>query len=209
MQRPLRHRAALFLSAGVRPLLSASHCGPDLAACRTVASVAAIEHVGAKAVFVDVKDDHLMDEEKIEELITEKTKAIMPVHLEGKMCNMLKISEIAKKHKLLLIEDAAQAFGSKFDGEYPGKRSDVACFSFHPLKNLNALGDGGLVISKHREVLERIARLRNHGQVTRNSSIEYGFVSRLNSFQAASVKIRLKNISKIIKNKKIIINKTQ
>lgn len=95
-----------------------------------IASVAAIEHVGAKAIFVDVSDDHLMDVSLIEEKITVRTKAIMPVHLEGKMVNMVAVNEIARKHGILVIEDAAQAFGSKFLDQHPGSLSDVACFSF-------------------------------------------------------------------------------
>ena len=112
-----------------------------------IASVAAIEHIGATTVFIDVGSDHLINTELIEDAITPRTKAIMPVHLEGKMANMVAINQIAKKHGLLIIEDAAQAFGSRFLDYQPGNLSDIACFSFHPLKNLNALG----LLEKERE----------------------------------------------------------
>jgi dTDP-4-amino-4,6-dideoxygalactose transaminase len=168
-----------------------------------IASVAAIEHIGATTVFIDVGEDHLMDTDLIEEAITPRTKAIMPVHLEGKMANMVEINQIAKKNNLLIIEDAAQAFGSKFLDFQPGNLSDVACFSFHPLKNLNASGDGGLIATNRYEIIEKINRLKNHGQKSRNLSDEFGFVSRLDSIQAAILDIKLDDLkSTIVKRQK-------
>ena len=163
-----------------------------------IASVAAIEHIGATAVFVDVGPDHLINSDLIEEAITPKTKAIMPVHLEGKMADMVAINRIAKKHGLLVIEDAAQAFGSKFLDFQPGNLSDVACFSFHPLKNLNASGDGGLIATNRYEIIEKVNRLKNHGQKSRNISNEFGFVSRLDSIQAAILDIKLDDLDSTI-----------
>jgi dTDP-4-amino-4,6-dideoxygalactose transaminase len=163
-----------------------------------IASVAAIEHIGATTVFIDVGPDHLMNTHLIEEAITLRTKAIMPVHLEGKMANMVAINRIAKKHGLLIIEDAAQAFGSKFLDHQPGNLSDVACFSFHPLKNLNAAGDGGLVATNNYELIEKVNRMKNHGQVSRNISHNFGFVSRLDSIQAAILSIKLDDLDSTI-----------
>ena len=163
-----------------------------------IASVAAIEHVGATTVFVDVGDDHLINTDLIETLITKRTKAIMPVHLEGKMADMTSINLIAKKHGLLIIEDAAQAFGSKFMNYQPGNLSDVACFSFHPLKSLNAVGDGGLVATDNYELIEKINRMKNHGQVSRNIHHSFGFVSRLDSIQAVILDLKLDDIESII-----------
>ncbi len=160
-----------------------------------IASVATIEHVGAKSIFIDVGPDHLMNTELIEAAITSRTKAIMPVHLEGKMVNMIAINTIAKKHGLLVIEDAAQSFGSTFEGFYPGQLSDAACFSLHPLKNLNAAGDGGFVATKHSETAKKIFGLRNHGQSARNVSTEFGFVSRLDSIQAAILHLKLDDLA--------------
>lgn len=156
-----------------------------------IASVAAIIHVGAIPIFVDVGADHLIDIEKIESLISSKTVAIMPVHLEGKMCDMLKISQIAKKYQIAVIEDAAQSFGSHRSGFMPGQLSDLACFSFHPLKNLNASGDGGFIATNNKNLADRVKRLRNHGLMDRDTVSEFGFVSRLDSIQAAILKIRL------------------
>ena len=163
-----------------------------------IASVAAIEHIGATTVFIDVGPDHLIDTDLIEGAITPRTKAIMPVHLEGKMANMVDINRIAKKHGLLIIEDAAQAFGSKFLDHQPGNLSDVACFSFHPLKNLNAAGDGGLVVTNDYGLIEKVNRIKNHGQVSRNNSQNFGFVSRLDSIQAAILSIKLDDLDSTI-----------
>lgn len=169
-----------------------------------IASVAAIEHVGAKCVFVDVGDDHLIETSKIEKLITSKTKAIMPVHLEGKVANLNRIHEIAQAHGLKIIEDSAQAIGSHFNGIGPGQISDIACFSLHPLKNLNGAGDGGFIATNDDELAARIVRLRSHGQSTRNRSLEFGFVSRLDSIQAAILNIKLDELPNVIKRRREI-----
>jgi dTDP-4-amino-4,6-dideoxygalactose transaminase len=169
-----------------------------------IASVAVIEHIGATTVFVDVGDDHLIDVEAIEAAITERTRAIMPVHLEGKMANMPRIKEIADRHGIFVIEDAAQSFGSQFNGKMPGSLSDVACFSLHPLKNLNAAGDGGFVATNKSSVAERLKILRNHGQSSRNVSNEFGFVSRLDSIQAAIVNIKLDDLGGTIARRREI-----
>jgi dTDP-4-amino-4,6-dideoxygalactose transaminase len=167
-----------------------------------IASVAVIEHVGAKTKFVDVGADHLIDIGSIEAAITSKTRAIMPVHLEGKMADVKKIKEIADKYDLLVIEDAAQAFGSHIFGEMPGKYSDVACFSLHPLKNLNAAGDGGFIATNRDDVADRISALRSHGQIARNVSNEFGFVSRLDSIQAAILNVKMDDLSETINRRR-------
>jgi len=172
-----------------------------------IASVAAIEHVGAKSVFVDVGDDHLIDTRKIEESITSRTKAIMPVHLEGKISNLLHIREIAQAHGLKVIEDSAQAIGSSVNGIGPGQISDIACFSMHPLKNLNGAGDGGFVATDDDELAARISRLRSHGQSTRNRSLEFGFVSRLDSIQAAMLHFKLDDLPNVIAKRREIANR--
>jgi dTDP-4-amino-4,6-dideoxygalactose transaminase len=171
-----------------------------------IASVAAIEHIGATTVFIDVGPDHLINTDLIEHSITPRTKAIMPVHLEGKMANMVAINQIAKKHGLLVIEDAAQAFGSKFLDFQPGNLSDVACFSFHPLKNLNAAGDGGLIATNNSELIEKANRMKNHGQISRNLSNEFGFVSRLDSIQAAILNIKLDDLDSTIAQRRKFAN---
>jgi len=138
----------------------------------------------------------------IEDAITPRTKAIMPVHLEGKMANMVAINRIAKKHGLLIIEDAAQAFGSRFLDYQPGNLSDIACFSFHPLKNLNAAGDGGLIATNNYDLIEKINIMKNHGQISRNISKEFGFVSRLDSIQAAILSVKLDDLDSTINSRR-------
>ena len=174
-----------------------------------IASVAAIEHIGATTVFIDVGPDHLINTELIEDAITPRTKAIMPVHLEGKMANMVAINQIAKKHGLLIIEDAAQAFGSRFLDYQPGNLSDIACFSFHPLKNLNAAGDGGLIATNNYDLIEKINIMKNHGQISRNISNEFGFVSRLDSIQAAILSIKLDDLDSTINSRRLFAEQYQ
>jgi len=157
-----------------------------------IATAAAIHHVGGKCVFVDVGVDHLINTELIESSITSKTRAIIPVHLEGKVCDMEKINEIARNHDLHVVEDAAQSFGSKIGGKYSGTFGDVNCFSLHPLKNLNACGDGGFIAFNDHQLAIQVDSYRNHGQKERNNSDEFGVVSRFDSLQAAILRIKLK-----------------
>lgn len=191
--------ALLFslLAAGVRP-------GDEVITVPNsyIATVAAIEHVGARTIFVDVDESHLMNLDKIESLITPRTTAIMPVHLEGKMVDMIRLKSLADKHGLIVIEDAAQSFGSSFENEMPGKHSNAACFSLHPLKNLNAAGDGGFIATNSSEINSKVRRLRNHGQITRNVSSEFGFVSRLDSIQAGLLDLKLDTFSEILSKRK-------
>ena len=128
-----------------------------------VASTATIVHLGAIPVFVDVKDDQNIDENKIEEKITKKTKAIMPVHLTGRMCAMDKIMKISKKYKIPVIEDCAQSILSKYKNKMSGAWGDVGCFSAHPLKNLNAMGDSGYLTTNNKELYHKVKSLRSHG----------------------------------------------
>ncbi|MDB4216817.1 DegT/DnrJ/EryC1/StrS family aminotransferase [Candidatus Pelagibacter sp.] len=126
-----------------------------------VASAAAITYVGAKPVFVDINyDDWLIDVNKIEKQITKKTKAIMPVHLHGLICDMKKIKKIANKYNLKIIEDASQAHGSEYYGKKPGYYGDVATFSFYPTKNLGAFGEGGAIVTKNKNVKDIVSKLR-------------------------------------------------
>ena len=171
-----------------------------------IATAAAIDHVGAKPVFVDVKNDLNIDENLIEEKITDKTKCIIPVHWTGRMCNMKSIYEIGKKHNLSIIEDAAQAIGSSLDGIKPGKYSDVATFSTHPLKILNALGDGGFLTTNNEQIYEKIKKYRNHGMVARDDYEFFGVNSRLDSLNAAVLRFRLKKVYDVISRRDKNIN---
>lgn len=164
-----------------------------------VASTATIVHLGAKPIFVDVKDDQNIDENKIEEKITKRTKAIMPVHLTGRMCAMDKIMKISKKYKIPVIEDCAQSILSKYKNKMSGTWGDVGCFSAHPLKNLNAMGDSGYLTTNNKELYNRVKSLRSHGMEDSRDNIKnFGHVSRMDNIQAAILNFRLKNIKKII-----------
>ncbi len=136
-----------------------------------VATLAAIRHIGAKPILADISRDYNIDVNHIEKLITKNTKAIVPVHLYGRSCNMSKIKSIAKKYKLKIIEDAAQAFGAKYNGKMVGTFGDVGCFSLHPLKSLGSAGDGGFIATNNKKIYEKVFKLRNHGQGKRKDGL--------------------------------------
>ncbi|MBE9536558.1 MAG: DegT/DnrJ/EryC1/StrS family aminotransferase [Proteobacteria bacterium] len=160
-----------------------------------IATAEAIAYVNAKPVFVDIEPDSLnIDPSKIESAITDKTKAIMPVHLFGLPCNMDEIMKIASKHNLKVIEDCAQSFGAKYDGKVTGSIGDAGCFSFFPSKTLGCYGDGGMVVTNSDEVAEELRVLRNHGSRERYHHHIIGFNSRLDEIQAAILRVKLKRI---------------
>lgn len=167
-----------------------------------IASTAAIVHLGATPVFVDVLPNQSIDPNLIERAITKKTKAIMPVHLGGRMADMDQISKIADNYGIAVIEDAAQSIGSTFDGKLSGTFGEVGCFSAHPLKNLNALGDGGFVCFKSHEMAEEVRKLRSHGLIDRNTVENFGYVSRLDAIQAAVLTFRLTRLAATIKSRR-------
>ncbi|MCA3265862.1 MAG: DegT/DnrJ/EryC1/StrS family aminotransferase [Azospirillum sp.] len=167
-----------------------------------VASTAAIAHLGAVPVWVDVGDDLNIDPSLIEAAITPRTKAIMPVHLTGRMCDMDAIIRLASARGLKVIEDAAQAIGSEFDGRKAGAIGDAGCFSTHPLKNLNAAGDGGFVALRDGAVADRIRTMRNHGLRDRNTVEAFGFVSRMDTLQAAILRHRLRRLPGVIERRR-------
>ena len=150
------------------------------------ATAGSIFRVGAKPVFVDIDPKtYNIDPDLIEQKITDKTKAIMPVHIFGQCAEMDKINEIAKKHDLVVIEDAAQAIGSEYKGRRAGSLGDVGCFSFFPSKNLGCCGDGGLVTTNNDELAEKIRILRQHGSKPKYYHKIIGGNFRLDTMQAA------------------------
>ena len=163
-----------------------------------IASTAAIIHLGAKPVFVDVLQDQNIDFSKIENCITKKTKAIMPVHLTGRPCEMREIMKISKKYNLKVIEDAAQSIGTKYENKKIGTIGDIGCFSAHPLKNLNALGDSGYLATNSKKIYEKIKDLSNHGMTKRNTIYRFGHVSRMDALQASILSFKLKKLNKVI-----------
>lgn len=163
-----------------------------------VASTATIVNLGAQPVFADVLPDQNIDPAQIERAITARTRAIMPVHLTGRVCRMGEIMEIADRHGLVVIEDAAQAIGSTYRGRPSGSFGHFGCFSTHPLKNLNAMGDGGFVTTNDRAAAERMRRLRAHGLADRQTVEEWGLVSRMDTLQAAVLGYRLDKLPQVI-----------
>ena len=160
-----------------------------------VATSEAITSTGAHPVFVDIDEQTLLiDPTKLEAAITPRTKAIIPVHIYGHPCPMDRISEIARKHSLWVIEDAAQAQGAKWQGRTIGSLGDVACFSFYPSKNLGAMGDAGAVVSDNADLLEKVRMLSNHGRKDKYLHAFEGVNSRLDGLQAAVLRIKLRHL---------------
>jgi dTDP-4-amino-4,6-dideoxygalactose transaminase len=157
-----------------------------------LASASVIVAAGAKPVFVDARYDMNIDPSLIESKITKKTKAIMPVHLSGKPADMDPINAVAKKHKLRVIEDAAQAIGAEYKGKKVGTFGDAGCFSLHPLKTLNACGDAGIVTTDDENLYKTLTQLRNIGLKNRDESDLWGYNSRLDTMQAAILNVKLK-----------------
>ncbi len=169
-----------------------------------VASSLAIIAVGAKPVFIDVDEYHHIDADKIEEKITERTKAILPVHLYGQSCDIAKIMELADRRDLFVIEDCSQAHGALFNGRKVGTFGDVACFSSYPTKNLGAFGDAGVIITSDSQIDEKCRMIRNYGQKNRYEHEVYGLNSRLDELQAAILLVQLKYLNEQNKNRQAI-----
>ncbi|RJR34099.1 MAG: DegT/DnrJ/EryC1/StrS family aminotransferase [Deltaproteobacteria bacterium] len=149
-----------------------------------VATVGAIAMAGARPVFVDNNEEYTIDVTKIEETVTPRTKAIMPVHLTGCPADMPRIMEIAHRHNLLVVEDAAQAILAAIDGKSVGSWGAAAGFSLHPLKNLNIWGDGGVIVTRSAELADNLRLFRNHGMATRDEIDFWSHNCRLDTLQA-------------------------
>ncbi len=161
------------------------------------ATAETIAMLGAVPVFVDVDDSTLnIDANKIEEKITPKTKAILPVHIFGQGARMEKILEIARKYNLKVIEDTAQGFGATRNGKYLGTIGDIGTFSFFPTKNLSCLGDGGLITTNDDSIAKKVKMLRVHGSPKKYYHEFLGYNSRLDSIQAAFLNVKLKYIDR-------------
>ena len=167
-----------------------------------ISSTSSIIHLGAKPVFVDVADDQNIDPNYIEKKITKKTKAIMPVHLTGRICEMNKIMKISKKYKIPVIEDAAQSIGSKYYNKAAGSIGDIGCFSTHPLKNLNACGDGGFLTTNKKNFYLLAKSLQNNGMFGRNEVKHFGYLSRMDVLQASILNYRLSKLDELIKKRR-------
>jgi dTDP-4-amino-4,6-dideoxygalactose transaminase len=162
-----------------------------------VATVAAIHYVGATPVFVDIAlDTFTLDPARLENAITPRTRAILPVHLYGHPADMDPIIGLAKKHNLIVIEDAAQAHGAEYKGRRVGSLGDMGCFSFYPGKNLGAYGEGGMVITNNPEYERKIRMLRDWGAERKYHHALKGYNFRLETIQAAVLRVKLKYLEK-------------
>ena len=160
-----------------------------------ISTVDAVVRNVAKPLFVDIElDTYCIDTKKIEEKITEKTRVILPVHLYGHPADMGPIMELAEKYNLFVIEDACQAHGAEYKGKKVGGLGDMGCFSFYPIKNLGAYGDGGMVVTNNEELAEKLGILRLYGQSQKYYHDFVGVNSRLDEIQAAVLRVKLKHL---------------
>jgi dTDP-4-amino-4,6-dideoxygalactose transaminase len=179
-----------FLAAGIGPgdeVITVSHT--------FMASVSSIRYAGAKPVLIDIDPKtYTMDPALIERAITKHTKAILPVHLYGQMADMDPILEIAKKHNLLVIEDACQAHGAEYKGRRAGSIGHMAAFSFYPGKNLGACGEGGAFVTNDPEYIKKVRMLRDWGQEKRYHHVLEGYNYRMDNIQGAFLRVKLKHL---------------
>ncbi|WP_457786649.1 DegT/DnrJ/EryC1/StrS family aminotransferase [Geobacillus sp. Geo 8.1] len=169
-----------------------------------LATVAAIELVGATPVLVDVDKDQNIDVSQIESAISTKTRAIIPVHLTGRPANMDKIMEISLKYDLYVIEDCAQAVGATLNNKHVGTFGHAGAFSLHPLKNLGACGDAGVIITNDKELALKLRLWRNHGLINRDECVHWAYNSRLDSLQAAILNVKISYLDKWTKRRREI-----
>ena len=173
-----------------------------------ISTVASIVTVGAKPVFVDIKDDYNIDESKIKSAITKKTKAIMPVHWAGRPCELDKIKSIAKKYNLYVVQDTSHGIESRYKKKHLVNFGEACTYSMHPLKNLNVWGDGGFIVTQKEKLAKKLFLIRNHGLKNRNTCAVFGYNSRLDTIQAAVANYKMSNkldniTSKRIRNSKL------
>ena len=169
-----------------------------------IASVMGITINGATPIFVEPDEYYNIDASKIEEKVTDKTKAILVVHLYGQASNMKPIMELAKKYKLRVVEDCAQSHGAKFNDKMTGTFGDIGCFSFYPSKNLGAFGDAGAIVTDNPKIAEDIRVFRNYGSEKRYYNRVVGTNSRLDEMQAGLLRVRLSHIKELEDEKRKI-----
>lgn len=193
---------ALHLSlraAGIGPgdeVISVSHT--------FVATIAAIHHTGASPVLVDIGDDHNIDVDAVERAVTARTRAIIPVHLNGRVSRMDVLQSVAQRHGLLIIEDSAQALGASFGGTRGGAFGLTGCFSFYPAKLLGALGDAGAVTTNSEEMYTKLRQLRDHGRSPDGDLSGWSFNCRMDNIQAAILDMRLRHLPENIARRRDI-----
>ena len=171
-----------------------------------VATTGAIVHIGATPVYVDTCKDQNIDPDQIEEKITDRTKAIMPVHWTGRIADMDKIMEIAKRHDLVVVEDSAQCMGAYYKKRHGGTLGHAGAISAHPLKNLNAIGDAGFLLTDDDDLAAKVRLYRNHGLADRDTCVSYGVNSRLDVLNAQVLSYRLDRLKGIIEKRRHNVN---
>ena len=169
-----------------------------------IATAASVYFVGAKPALVECGADHMIDPESVEMAVTEKTRAIMPTQLNGRTCGMDILQEIADKHGLVIIEDAAQALSSMYNGKCAGTFGLAGTFSFYPAKVLGCFGDGGAVVTNDDEIAKRVTLLRDHGRNEKGEVVTWGTNSRLDNVQAAILNVKLKTFKNDMKRRREI-----
>ena len=195
-------RHAVAVSSGTRALhlaLVASGVGPGdeviVPPFTFVATAAAVVYAGATPVFADIEPaSFTLDPVRVEEAVTERTRAVIPVHLYGQCADMEALGEVARRHGLTLIEDAAQAHGAAFGSRRAGTLGDYGCFSFYPTKNLGALGEGGLVTTEDADAARRLRLLRDWGQEVKYEHRMLAFNARMQAFQGALLRVKLRHL---------------
>jgi dTDP-4-amino-4,6-dideoxygalactose transaminase len=202
---------AIAVASGTDALLLVLRClgiGPGdevvTVAHSFLASASAVALLGARPVFVDVRDDGNIDPELIETAITGRTRAILPVHLAGRPAEMDRILEVAGRHGLPVIEDCAQAVGARYGGRPVGSFGTAGCFSLHPLKTLAACGDGGVIVTRRPELAEHLMRARNHGLADRDHCDFWSYNSRLDSLQAAILEAKLPHVERWVTERRAV-----
>jgi dTDP-4-amino-4,6-dideoxygalactose transaminase len=175
-----------------------------------VATISAIVHAGAAPVLVDVADDYTMDMSKVESALTARTRAVVPVHLNGRACDMDRLTDIARRHDLAIIEDGAQALGAEFDGRKVGSFGVAGCFSLYPFKMLGAFGDGGIVTTNDPVLGRDLSILRDYGEDRETGDVlHFGFNSRLDNLQAAILNVKLKYFPSWIERRRELARRYQ
>lgn len=170
-----------------------------------VATVSAIVHTGAKPVLVDVNPDFNMNIEAFEAAITPSTKAVIPVHLNGRMCDMDRLMAVADRHGLFVIEDAAQALGATFKGKSAGSFGHIGCFSFYPFKMLGAFGDGGALVTNNSEVARAATLLRFNGEDKETGEYHcHGYTALLDNVQAAVLAVKLRYVPSWVEHRRVV-----
>ena len=191
---------------GLRLILEALAIGPGdevVTVSHTfLATLGAIHQTGATPVLVDVGPDHNLDVDLLEAAITSRTRAIMPVHLNGRLCRMDAIADIAARHSLPVVEDTAQALGGSFDGVRGGAWGIAGAFSFYPAKLLGAYGDAGAIVTSDSSLATKLRELRDHGRVSKTEFSGWGWNSRLDNVQAAVLDLKLKLLPEWIERRR-------